>query len=199
MYSGSSWRAGSSKTTVALSVSQLRRAAEPCVPSSSPARTICDLTMDSRSFLVVEDDPAAARYLTIALEELGTTRTAVGGTDALLAMESSVPDLTILDLRLPDIDGLDLLSMVKQRWPEVPVILVTAADDVATVVEAVHRGAINYLVKPVAPSVLLWACRRALAHTAARPPVVDPRVPEIVGVSKAIVTVRHLVALAARS
>ncbi|HYS04865.1 MAG TPA: sigma-54 dependent transcriptional regulator [Candidatus Dormibacteraeota bacterium] len=156
--------------------------------------------MRDRSILIVEDDPCAAQFMALAMkEEFDGVRTAPNGTEALLAMESRVPDLIFMDLGLPDMDGLELLTMLKQRWPEVPVILVTAADDVASVVESVQRGATNYLVKPVAPAVLLASARKAVSTAAAPRSHAESGIPEIVGMSRAVVQVRHLIFLAARS
>ena len=111
--------------------------------------------MPRESILVVDDDPASLNYMSLALsEEFAIVRTAEGGHEALLAMEGSLPDLVITDLHMPEPDGLALLALVKERWPEVPVIVVTVDQEVATVVEAVRRGAINYLPKPVSPTIL---------------------------------------------
>ena len=155
--------------------------------------------MSERSVLVVEDDPAAAQYMGVVLAgEFENFRTAPEGIAALLSMESRLPDLVVLDLRLPDMEGLELLTLIKQRWAQVPVIVVTAAGDAATIVQAVQRGATNYLVKPVSPDILLASARKAVV-ACARHPGPDGNSPEIVGVSKAMVTVRHLLFLAARS
>src|SRR5262245_2510733 len=156
--------------------------------------------MSSVSLLIVEDNPAAARYAAATLhEEYEDLRTVASGRETLLAMESRVPDLILLDLGLPDLDGLDLLAMLRQRWPEVPVVMVTAAEGIATVVEAVRRGAINYLVKPVAPATLRAVTQRALATSAVARHAAAPDVSPIIGVSGPMVEVRHLVVLAARS
>jgi len=156
--------------------------------------------MSRESILVVDDDPASLSYMSLALsEEFENVRTAGGGHEALLAMEGSLPDLVITDLHMPEPDGLALLALIKERWPEVPVILVTVDQEVATVVEAVRRGAINYLPKPVSPPVLIASAHRALATTCAGRERGDRSVPEIVGSSPAMVRVRHLIALAARS
>jgi len=156
--------------------------------------------MKGRSVLVVEDDLAAARYAAAALREnFDDLRTVGGGTEALIAMESRVSDVVLLDLGLPDMDGLELLTMLKRRWPEVPVILVTAAEDVSTVFESVRCGATNYLVKPVAPAMLSAAVQKALATSSVPRSCSDSGIPEIVGASRRVVEVRHLAVLAARS
>jgi len=155
--------------------------------------------MKDASILVVDDDPSYLSYMVLALsDEFTTVRSATGGFEALLAVEAAVPDVVISDLRMPGLDGLELLVSIKERWPEVPVILVTVEQEIATVVEAVKRGATNYLAKPSSPSVLCAVAARALATSSLRG-VSDRSVREIVGMSPAMVRVRHLVALAARS
>jgi DNA-binding NtrC family response regulator len=149
--------------------------------------------------LIVDDERSAADYLQALLEERGcAVRATADGIEALIALEAGAYDLVISDIRMPKMDGLELLSHLRQRWPELPVIMLTANDDIADVVQAVHLGAINYLVKPAAPAVVGAAVEKALA---ARPAMGERArsVPELVGQSKAIVEVRHRVVLAARS
>jgi two-component system response regulator AtoC len=154
----------------------------------------------ARSILIVEDDRAAAAYMTETLREsYEDLRTAGEATAALLAMEARPADLVILDLGLPDMSGLELMTLVRHRWTGVRVICVTAADDIPTVVEAVQRGASNYVVKPAAPAVLLAAAAKALAAPRASREAAAIAIPEIVGVTREILHVRHLVVLAARS
>ena len=155
--------------------------------------------MKSASILIVEDDCDSARYMSLALgEKYSDVRTVESGTSALLEMESRVADLVFLDKRLPDMDGLEIQALIRQRWPDARVVFVTAEYDVATVVEAVHRGAMNYLVKPISPAALL-----AAAGTLERQPAHGPRhdnaIAEFVGMSRAAVQVRHLITLASRS
>jgi len=155
--------------------------------------------MAGESILIVEDERSAAEYLRLLLEEQGyRTLRAANGVEALLALESSTPSLVLSDLRMPEMDGLELVTHVKQRWPDLPVIVITADADVSLVVEAVQHGALNYLVKPAPPAAVLAAVGRALA---ARGSASEParQIPELVGRSRALVEVRHLVALAARS
>lgn len=155
--------------------------------------------MTAPSILVVEDERSAAEYLRLLLQERGFGVAVAGnGVEALLSLERETPSLVISDLRMPEMDGLELVSHVKQRWPEVPVIMITADSDVSLVVDAVQHGAVNYLVKPAPPAAVLAAVDKALAasRAAAEP---TRQIPELVGRSKALVEVRHLVALAARS
>jgi DNA-binding NtrC family response regulator len=153
----------------------------------------------SASLLVVDDDALAARYMCLALsKEFADVRRATSGVEALLAVESRVPDLVLTDLRMPAMDGLELLARLRERWPELPVILVTVEQDVSTVVEALQQGAVNYLVKPVSPPVLVTAVRKALTRSTLAAPQTQ-NVSELVGISDAMARIRHLAALAARS
>ncbi len=153
----------------------------------------------STSILIVEDERAAAEYLSVLLEEQGfDVRTTCNGIEALIALEAKPYDLVISDLRMPKMDGFELLSHLRQRWSELPVIVLTANSGVSDVVEAVQLGAVNYLVKPAAPALVAGAVEKALACR--RPSVAPSRsVSELVGRSQAIVEVRHRVVLAARS
>jgi DNA-binding NtrC family response regulator len=149
-----------------------------------------------QSVLVVDDQPSAGEFLRLLLSREGYDVTTAGnGVEALVALEGRPYDLVISDLDMPEMDGFELLHRVRQRWPELPVITVTAISDVSKVVEAVQLGAINYLLKPAPAPAVLGIVRQALA---ARPKRAVPRsIPELVGTSRAIVEVRHLVTLAA--
>ena len=116
--------------------------------------------------LIVEDERSAADYLFALLEERGhEVRTTADGIEALIALEASPYDLVISDIRMPRMDGLELLTHLGQRWPDLPAIMLTANDNVSDVVEAVHLGAVNYLVKPAAPAAptLRWRPRSSSA------------------------------------
>jgi len=148
--------------------------------------------------LVVEDEPVSRRYLELLLEEEGFETTGVAdGIEALVALESGCFDVVLSDLLMPRMDGIELVARVRQRWPSLPVIIVTGDSEVSRVVEAVQLGAVNYLVKPAPPAVVRSAVSKALSLRASASP--DARFPEIVGNSPAIVQVRHRVALAARA
>jgi DNA-binding NtrC family response regulator len=153
----------------------------------------------SASILLVDDEPCALRYMALALaDEFFQVRSATSGAAALRAVESATPDVVVSDLRMPGLDGLELIAALKRKWPDLPIIMVTVERDVPTIVEAVRLGAINFLVKPVAPEVLIAAVRRALAHRVTAD-LCDAQLPEIVGISPAIAGVRREIRLAARS
>jgi DNA-binding NtrC family response regulator len=85
---------------------------------------------------------------------------------ALAGLERSVPDVVLTDLRLPGLSGLDILRAVRQRYPRVPVLIVTAFGDEDTQLEAQRLGAYAMLTKPVYREELLRTVSRALAPAA---------------------------------
>ena len=127
--------------------------------------------MSSFSVLLVEDDAAHAEITRRNLEELGTgacafvhVRDGQAALDHLQAarMASTLPDLILLDLRLPRLDGLEVLTQVKshQDLKRIPVVVLTTSEAEQDVASAYERGANSYLVKP-----LDHAQYRALTHT----------------------------------
>jgi DNA-binding response OmpR family regulator len=100
------------------------------------------------SLLLVEDDPAIRTALMRSLREMGHAVTAVSsGLSALTSAVEAKPDVVVLDLGLPDLDGADVLSMLR-AVSDVPVIVATARDDEAEVVRVLDLGADDYLIKP---------------------------------------------------
>lgn len=126
--------------------------------------------------LVVDDDPAGRRLLQAALSIEGwTVASADDGPSGLALADSGQPDLVILDLRLPGIDGLEVLSRLRLKQPSLPVIILTAFGEVRTAVEATKRGAFDYLTKPVDLDQLILASKRALETRALRMEVEELR------------------------
>lgn len=121
------------------------------------------------SVLVIEDDQRIREELATALTESGhAVRTEGRGTDALAAVVDWSPDVVVLDLGLPDIDGRDVLRMLR-GVSSAPVIVATARDDEAEVVRLLDAGADDYMVKPYSAAQLdariRAVLRRALAST----------------------------------
>jgi DNA-binding NtrC family response regulator len=102
-----------------------------------------------RQLLIVDDDPAVRESLAQALTKDGTAvRVAESGTRALGSLVPT-PDVILLDVRMPDMSGLDLLPLLRERVASADVVLMTAFDDMATVVGAMRGGASDFLVKPL--------------------------------------------------
>jgi response regulator of citrate/malate metabolism len=103
------------------------------------------------SVLVVDDDFMVAKIHTRYLATVNGFRvvaTVHTGTEALAALTELRPDLMLLDVYLPDMTGIEVLRRARQEFPDVDVIVVTAAREVDTVREAMQGGAVSYLVKP---------------------------------------------------
>ena len=117
------------------------------------------------TLLVVEDDPGIRSALIRALGELGHVITSAP--DAMSGLKAAVaesPDLVILDLGLPDLDGVEVLRMLR-AVSAVPVIVATARDDDRQVVRALDAGADDYLVKPFAAATLDARIRAVLRRS----------------------------------
>jgi DNA-binding response OmpR family regulator len=113
--------------------------------------------------LVVEDEERIARFVERGLRAAGHSVEVVGdGSSALLAVRNGAPDLVVLDLGLPDIDGLEVLATIRAEGHRMPVILLTARDEVADKVLGFEGGADDYLTKPFAFEELLVRVRARL-------------------------------------
>ena len=121
--------------------------------------------MISPRILVVDDDESLRRVTQVQLEAEGyTVAIAADGEQALAALDKSPQDLVITDLMMPGMSGIDLLRRIRELYPEVTVILVTAFGSVESAVEAMKLGAYDYITKPVNPDALRLTVRRALEH-----------------------------------
>jgi two-component system NtrC family response regulator len=144
--------------------------------------------------LIVDGDATARRGLQQLLASAGCEVTAVAsGAAAREATGGREPALVLIEAVLPDGDGLALLSELKALWPALPVIVLTAYPEPRSIVEAMRRGALDYLTKPADPEELRGVCESALARRApqAGPAPVAP--PPIVGDSAATARVRAAV------
>jgi DNA-binding NtrC family response regulator len=117
--------------------------------------------------LAVDDDPASRELLRRVLAGVGhEVVTAASAAEALESLARQPAELVISDIRMPDLDGVQLLERLLARAPEVPVILVTAFGDVEGAVEAIRRGAFDYLAKPYDVDGIRLVVQRALAQAA---------------------------------
>jgi DNA-binding NtrC family response regulator len=117
----------------------------------------------SRRVLLVDDDPTVLSSLGEALGDFGVeVHTADSAEDALSRLDALAPDIVISDIRMPGMDGIGLLQVVRERAPGVDVVLMTAYDDMPTVVRAMREGAFDFLVKPIQFAELEDVLHRAL-------------------------------------
>jgi two-component system nitrogen regulation response regulator GlnG len=122
----------------------------------------------SKKILVVEDDQSMRWVLDKSLSREGyNVTTAPDGRSGISAALEVAPDLVILDILMPDIDGLTVLRKLKESHPQLPVLIITAQNIMTHAVEAMRRGAYDYLPKPFDISVLLERVDRGLAQTEA--------------------------------
>ncbi len=115
--------------------------------------------------LLVDDSPVERRLVGGLMEkELDwLVEYAGSGTEALTSMQLSLPDLLITDLIMPEMDGLQLVTEVRERYPQVPVILITAHGSENLAVEALERGAASYVPKSQLNVKLMDTARQVLA------------------------------------
>ena len=114
--------------------------------------------------LVVDDDEQVRSYLSRALDERGGFSVEVARTaeEALRKIENAVFDLVLVDLKLPDMDGLQLITEILKSNPKILTVLLTGYASIDSAVEAMKRGASDYLTKPVDLDKMLVCLRRVL-------------------------------------
>ncbi len=116
--------------------------------------------------LVVDDNRDHSQALAKIFERAGyRVRTADDGQDAFRLLTERPFDLIVTDLRMPRMNGLDLLRNIRAMSPRVPVLIVTAFGEWTTYIEAMDCGCVDYLNKPVRREDILMAARKALART----------------------------------
>jgi cyclic di-GMP phosphodiesterase len=115
--------------------------------------------------LVVDDEEAIREVVSTMLESKGYRCTAVSnGRAAQEQVKKSTPDLVLSDMIMPEMDGIKLLDWLREYDPEIPVIMVTAIHDISTALEAIRRGAYDYILKPFEKDQLFLGVGRALQH-----------------------------------
>jgi nitrogen regulation protein NR(I) len=118
-----------------------------------------------KHILIVDDEPSIRKVLGAHLRRDGYDVTvAASGVEAIETLQEEGADLVITDLRMPGMDGLELLRWVKQSYPGLPVIMLTAHGTVDSAVEALKRGAQDYLTKPFDQDELRLVILKALAQ-----------------------------------
>ncbi len=128
-----------------------------------------------KRILIVDDEPNVRLVFRTALATLGAEiAVAEDGEQALERLERQEFDLVLLDLKMPHVDGLETLRRLRDRDDDTPVVIVTAHGDVPHAVEAMKLGAIDFLSKPLSPTVLRQVAAEVLARHS-EPEPVEPR------------------------
>jgi DNA-binding NtrC family response regulator len=115
----------------------------------------------NQKLLVVDDDPAGCRLLKALFTEYDIS-TVSNGKSCLVEIETNTPNVVILDLQLPDINGIDILEKIRRTNPSLPVIMLTAYAELKTAIRAMQLGAFDYLTKPINQDEIIVVVRRAL-------------------------------------
>ncbi len=164
------------------------------------------MTATPFSIYVVDDENVAREGVTLALRKHYQIESFPTAEDAIQAILNTPPDLVLLDIGLPGMSGIEALQKIKEMYPEIIVIMITAFEDVDTVVSAMKYGAHDYVVKPLQMNALLVTVRNALETIKLRKEirllqekVLKENLPGFIGESDAIQDVMEVVFKVARS
>lgn len=129
--------------------------------------------------LIVEDDATLASVVASYLNRAGyVTTAAASGSEALAAVGDATPDLVLLDVMLPQVDGLEVCRRLRAAHPELPVIMLTALGDIDDRIAGLEVGADDYLTKPFSPRELVLRVQALLRRSGA---ITQPGKPVRVG------------------
>lgn len=121
--------------------------------------------IENATVLVVDDEEVIRRSYVRALSgEHCSVAVVWSGKEALKVMGLHPFDIVLLDLRMPGMDGMTVLKMIKEKWPESEVIIITGYPGVESAKKAVSLGAYDYLAKPVSPDEVISATTGAMLH-----------------------------------
>jgi DNA-binding NtrC family response regulator len=121
----------------------------------------------SAHVLIVDDEPGMRKALSALLENAGyATSRAGNGREALDLVRAQDPDVVVTDLRMPELDGTELLAQLRRDFPEIPVVVLTAHGTIDLAVDAMRRGAHDFLTKPFEKDRVLATIAAAVAQGA---------------------------------
>jgi DNA-binding NtrC family response regulator len=162
--------------------------------------------MKKFSLFIVDDEEIARAGITLALKKTYNVDGYGTAEDAIASLREKQPDLILLDIGLPGMSGIEALQIIKTDYPDILVIMITAYEDVQTVVAAMKLGAYDYIVKPLDMNGLIITVRNALETIALKKEIqllqqqyVKQNLPVIVGESKPIREIMQIVGMVAQS
>jgi len=160
----------------------------------------------SYTVYIVDDEQTIREGVTMALEDIYRIKDFANAESALTALEKELPDLVLLDVGLPGMDGIEALRRIKELHPDVLIIMITAYEDVDTVIAAMKLGAYDYVVKPIYMDGLEVTIRNAIDTIRLRKEVqalqekhLKEHIPCFIGESNAIQDVMEFVKTVAKS
>ena len=123
------------------------------------------MSSNTQSVLVVEDEASIASFVSLYLKNAGyEVRSASNGTDALASVQKDQPSLIVLDLMLPDIDGIEICRRIRQK-SDVPILMLTARDEDVDKIIGLEVGADDYMTKPFNPRELVARVKSILRRS----------------------------------
>jgi DNA-binding NtrC family response regulator len=162
--------------------------------------------MKNFSLFIVDDEEIARAGIALALKKTYNVYGYGTAEDAIADLRDKQPDLILLDIGLPGMSGIEALQIIKTDFPDTLVIMITAYEDVQTVVAAMKLGAYDYIVKPLDMNGLIITVRNALETIALKKEIqllqqkyVKQNLPVIVGESKPIQEIMQIVGMVAQS
>jgi len=162
--------------------------------------------MVTYTIYIVDDEDTIRDSVSLALSRDYQVETYASAEEALDAMEMSLPDLILLDIGLPGMDGIEALGRIKRADPEIQVVMITAYEDINTVISAMKQGAYDYVVKPIHMDALRVTIENALETIQLRKEVknlqekhLKENLPCFVGESHAVQDVMGFVETVAKS
>lgn len=129
--------------------------------------------------LIADDQVILAEGIRSVLEtdpELEVTDLAFDGFDALSKMEKNLPDVVLMDIRMPDMNGVVATQSIKSRYPDVKVVILTTFDDSDYILNAINNGASGYLLKDIGSTALIDAIKNAYAGDTILPAKIARRI-----------------------
>lgn len=119
--------------------------------------------LERAKVVVIDDEPVVCESCKRILERAGyLVETFTNSKEALERVSQEIFDAAIVDLKMPDIDGMELLRRIKQEYPEIMVVMITGYSTVDTAVQAMKMGAFDYVPKPFTPDELEIVVKNAL-------------------------------------
>ncbi|MCK5506769.1 MAG: response regulator, partial [Thermodesulfovibrionia bacterium] len=118
--------------------------------------------VEKAKVLIIDDELAPRESLRMVLKDKFDVFTAPGAPEGMILMDENPVDLVVLDIRMPGMDGITALSRIKERYPEIEVILLTAYASLETARDAIRFGAFDYLIKPFDKDDVLLVVEKGL-------------------------------------